>query len=730
MKKTLAGGVWCALATLSPATLAVEFGPATTLSPLQAPLDARISLLAVDNLRVEDISAAVAEPAAFSALGLAWSPLLSDVEVIPVRQNGRTFLRLSGARAVDTPWLDVLITLTTPSGRQTQMVTLLFDPVDYLPGTTDTGLAATPAPVSSPSQPAPASALSSNAPWDAPTASSTGTSSTGTSSPGASHATVARGDTLWNIALRTRPPGVDVQQMVIALADANPAAFESGGIDTLRVGQRLEIPGREQALRLSPQQAAQAVTARSAAIQAPGIESDPPPASSSQMAQNAPLEEPADSAERLPTEAPAPSERSPATDAPLMAESAGEEEREEVAGDGGELVEALALMNDLASETPSREVTPQSIEAALAVSGEPIPDGRAWANSPLSTDVLGQVLASLSPFATVEAAPTESEYRAMLDEQARQAAEIESLTLEVAELRQALDEVRALASTPAQTPTTQTLSGAAAPDAPAPSTAAQSSAREVSLGPLALLREHWVWPVGLGLALLLAAMVISRKRRERQWEPAPVAAPSPVSPDASARPAPAGPARAEPTVKPAAPASAAPVEPTKAPAPEAAHQPEPPAAVPPAAVEEPAPTNVSLGEKERAREAQEPPTFHAITEAPVPQTLALERRALSGQARVRPAPSEWEEGGASMASSVGEPAPATAEEEEALALAPQKPARPPNHTIDYRPESLTTTDEAPSAPSEYPPPVAETPASSPEWEIEEVAFKPRRRDNG
>ncbi|WNL40887.1 FimV/HubP family polar landmark protein [Halomonas sp. PAMB 3264] len=727
MKKTLAGGVWCALATLSPATLAVEFGPATTLSPLQAPLDARISLLAADNLRVEDINAAVAEPAAFSALGLAWSPLLSDVEVMPVRQNGRTFLRLNGARAVDTPWLDVLITLTTPSGRQTQMVTLLFDPVDYLPGTTDTGLAATPAPVSSPSQPAPAAAGASSTPRPAPAASQPNTPSSVSS-----YATVARGDTLWNIALRTRPPGVDVQQMVIALADANPAAFESGGIDTLRVGQRLEIPGREQALRLSPQQAAQAVTARSAATQAPGIESDPPPASSSQMAQNAPLEEPADSAERLPTEAPAPSERSPATDAPLMAESAGEEEREEVAGDGGELVEALALMNDLASEAPSREVTPQSIEAALAVSGEPIPDGRAWANSPLSTDVLGQVLASLSPFATVEAAPTESEYRAMLDEQARQAAEIESLTLEVAELRQALDEVRALASTPAQTPTTQTLSGAVAPDAPAPSTAAQSSARQVSLGPLALLREHWVWPVGLGLALLLAAMVISRKRRERQWEPAPVAAPPPVSPDASARPAPAGPARAEPTVKPAAPASAAPVEPTKAPAPEAAHQPEPPAAVPPAAVEEPAPTNVSLGEKERAREAQEPPTFHAITEAPAPQTLALERRALSGQARVRPAPSEWEEEAPSMSPSVKEPAPAPTEQpqEEALALAPKKPARPSSYTIDYRPESLTATDETPSTLEEYPSPAIETPGSSPEWEIEEVAFKPRRRDNG
>ncbi|WP_252109256.1 MULTISPECIES: FimV/HubP family polar landmark protein [unclassified Halomonas] len=718
MKKTLAGGVWCALATLSPAALAVEFGPATTLSPLQAPLDARVSLLAADNVRVEDISAAVAEPDAFSALGLAWSPLLSGVDIVPVRQNGRTFLRLSGARAVDTPWLDVLITLTTPSGRQTQMVTLLFDPVDYLPGTTDTRLAATPAPVSSPSQPALASALSSSAPRPAPTASQPNTLSTA-----GSYATVARGDTLWDIALRTRPPGVDVQQMIIALADANPAAFEDGGIDRLSVGQRLKVPGREQALRLSPQQAALAVTARSAATPATNIEADPT-ASRPQLAQNASSDEPAN-----------PAEPSPAADAPLLAESAGEggDVADELS-DGG-VVEALALMNDLAIEAPEQsvEITPQSIEAALAISGEPIPDGRAWANSPLSTDVLGQVLASLSPFATVEAAPTESEYRAMLDEQARQAAEIESLTLEVAELRQALDEVRALAATPAQAPTTQTLPVTAAPEATAPSTAGPgSSAQDASPGPLALLREHWVWPVGLGLALLLAAMVISRKRRERQWEPAPAATPPP--PASSSTPTPPARARtkAEPSATPVAPASAKPVETPKAPAPESetAHTPEPPAAVPTAPVEEPAPTKTPLEEQERAPQAEETPTFHAVTEAPAPQTLTLERRALSGQTRVRPAADEWEEREPLMASSVEEPAPAPAEEEQALSLASQKPVRPSNYTIDYRPESLAGNDAAPSISSDYSPPVIDMPASSPEWEIEEVAFKPRRRDNG
>ena len=54
---------------------------------------------------------------------------------------------------------------------------------------------------------------------------------------------VRKGDTLSEIARKTRPGGVDRGQMMLGIRRANPAAFPDGNIDLLRVGQILIIPG-------------------------------------------------------------------------------------------------------------------------------------------------------------------------------------------------------------------------------------------------------------------------------------------------------------------------------------------------------------------------------------------------------------------------------------------------------------------------------------------------------
>ncbi|MFG6667397.1 FimV/HubP family polar landmark protein [Halomonas sp. HNIBRBA4712] len=709
MKNTLARGAWLVLSTLSPAALAVGLGQASALSPLQAPLDARIELVQADGVPVEQISAAVAEPSAFTAAGLTWSPLLAGVAVTPVRQNGRSYLRLESPRVIDTPWLDVLVTLDTPTGRQTRAVTLLFDPVDYLPGAEASTLAQTPSAISSSSSPLPSAAAPAPVAASAPVP------------PSATHATVARGDTLWDIALRTRAPGVDVQQMIIALADANPEAFADGNIDSLRVGQRLRLPERDEALSLSPQQAAQAVNARSGAG-ASGTD---------QMTAVASATQPSPGAQ-------------PALESDTALVGSEADEGQGAVGEGESALptgpgirEALAAIDDLPRQAPTTlSLAPESIEAALAVSGEPIPDGRAWANSPLATDVLGQVLASLSPFATVEAAPTESQYQALLEEQDRQAAQIVALERQVAELRQTLGEVQSLAAQP------QAL---ARPEA-APTSASTS-------GFMDTLRQHWVWPVGLGLALLLAAMVISRRRRERQWEPAPAAAAVPPERAPSPpKPAPTPAAAAKPTVAPTPAqepvsqkaashdkvrqetASQAPAALTAIAFDERAEFPPRPPLAPEA------PADETLGQENAATPSMsempdatepnpEPATEQSpMPESPAPQTLALERRALSGHGRIPQRPSQWLDEDETERHAPQEPETPAQEPfepaEEALALTPKRSARPLNHTIDYRPESLDIKPRATE-----PAPVADRAPAEPEWEIEEVAFKPRGRDN-
>ena len=87
---------------------------------------------------------------------------------------------------------------------------------------------------------------------------------------------VARGDTLFRIAGKARPPGVALNQMVLALYRANPDAFLDGNINQLVVGRVLAIPGREAILAVNPAQATQELKALIARpVAAPA--STPPP---------------------------------------------------------------------------------------------------------------------------------------------------------------------------------------------------------------------------------------------------------------------------------------------------------------------------------------------------------------------------------------------------------------------------------------------------------------------
>ncbi|WP_447556148.1 type IV pilus assembly protein FimV [Vreelandella sp. EE22] len=659
MNKTVARNAWLALTMFSPAALALGLGQPTVFSPLQAPLDATVTLLDTDGYRVEDIGATIAEPSAFNALGLEWSPLLADVQVSPVRQNGRTYLRLSSQQAVNTPWLDVLVTLTTPTGRQTQSVTLLFDPVDYLP--------------SEPSA-MPAMAAQSSVPRVgaiAPPPPEAVLSALPGASSETTNTTVRPGDTLWDIALRTRPPGVDVQQMIAALVEANPEAFAGRSIDRLNVGQRLRLPSRQEALNLSPGQAAQTVRARSAQT----------------------------------SDLPSPNERSTAQRQDLA-------QRQEVAQNqaarGESNPQAAEVEGSVLNVLPSEAVLdPASLDAALAVSDANGMRELDSDNEVIPADTLAQIVTQWSPMPTALAAPNESEFQLMLEEQARQAEEIDALRREVAELRQALGDVQTFALS----------QNDALP------IAAQTSDGSSSLADI--VREYWAWLAGLGLALLLAAMMITRRRRERRWEPAPLASTSqpPLSRAVQSAPMVAS-RKPEPEPEP---------EPEQTPAQDS--KPDETSAldtsVEVSAVNETPAQDETQAFSLAARVQAHEPT---LKEEGVSDERALEDPSLVEREPVSSKASWWGE----EADDVAEPGQAAREPVSPLFLDEQepplsaKPSRPASsHTIDYQPEHFSTpADPAAHSSSSKAASMDEQTPFEPEWEIEEVAFKPRRRDNG
>lgn len=238
MRKQLTGMLGLSLSAISPLAVALGLGQATVNSPLDAPLEATVPLQESEGFALSDLRVELANESAFRALGLEWTSLTASISVQVQEQPAGHRLLLRSSQPVHEPWLDLLLTISSPEGRQTRALTLLFDPPDYaLDSPVDaTGSAESPSRES-------ASVLS--AARDA----------------SRDIAYVASGDTLWSVAARVKPADVTIQQMMMALLAANPAAFPTGNIDELRAGQTLNIPTRQQITSRTSSNAAQAIQA-------------------------------------------------------------------------------------------------------------------------------------------------------------------------------------------------------------------------------------------------------------------------------------------------------------------------------------------------------------------------------------------------------------------------------------------------------------------------------------
>ncbi|SEF56092.1 type IV pilus assembly protein FimV [Billgrantia desiderata] len=238
MRRKLSLAVLLSLSAVSPPALALGVGEVDVRSTLNAPLRAVIPLTDTAGLDPERLRVSVADSREFESAGLLRTPLAASVSAdVEVRQ-GQWVVTLASERAVREPWMDLLLRFDWPSGTQLREVTLLLDPPDYdsmpvlvsgssrrsQPVAQVSGRVAQPT-----AEPAaqPSAALASQ-PMTAGTA------------------WVGSGDTLWSVAGRLRPDsGISMNQMMVALVEANPDAFPSGNINAMRAGHSLVVPSRE-----------------------------------------------------------------------------------------------------------------------------------------------------------------------------------------------------------------------------------------------------------------------------------------------------------------------------------------------------------------------------------------------------------------------------------------------------------------------------------------------------
>lgn len=254
---------------------ALSLGRITVQSALGEPLRAEIDVPDINAEEAASLKAAVALPEAFRAAGLDYNPAMSGLQAtLQRRADGRAYLRLRSDRAINDPFVDMILEASWASGRIVRDYTMLFDPPSLRPTAP-----AVPTPAQIPAQ---ASVSRAAAPGSIPPASPaltatqpaepTAKSAAKTparpamakaASTGTGQVTVKAGDTASKIAATTKPANVSLDQMLVALLRANPTAFLNGNINRVKAGAIMNVPTAEQAAATPAGEATQIIVAQS-----------------------------------------------------------------------------------------------------------------------------------------------------------------------------------------------------------------------------------------------------------------------------------------------------------------------------------------------------------------------------------------------------------------------------------------------------------------------------------
>jgi len=240
-----------ALALPAPA-YSLALGKLTVNSALGEPLSAQIELAAATREELESLTAKVADATLYRQNNLSYQSVLSRARITVERTpDGRAILKVTSPTPVNEPYLDLMVEVNWASGRVVRDYTFLLDPPGAgtqvavepavparQPPVTTAAAAGRPAPVARPAA----------APAPAP----------------ADGYVVRRGDTLSKIASAYKPAEVSLEQMLVALFNANSGAFEGNNMNRLRTGAIVTVPNADAVAATPPSEAAKVVRVQAA----------------------------------------------------------------------------------------------------------------------------------------------------------------------------------------------------------------------------------------------------------------------------------------------------------------------------------------------------------------------------------------------------------------------------------------------------------------------------------
>ncbi len=253
LTKTLA--VVSVLAPISAQPLGI--GELKLHSALNQKLNAEIKLIVSAGEKPSDIRVRLAPPEKFDEAGVPWSYFLSQIKFkTVVQRNGSVVVKLSSNEALQEPFLDFLLEVSWDKGNLYREFTVLIDP---------------PAAYNQPVIPVVQIAqkkqaiqkenvaeVNTVAEKQKPMATvETNPVATVETNNVSSFGPTTRRDTLWKIAEKVRPADdVSIEQMMMAIYEANHRAFYKKNVNALKSGYELEIPDQDVVLKISKRQAA------------------------------------------------------------------------------------------------------------------------------------------------------------------------------------------------------------------------------------------------------------------------------------------------------------------------------------------------------------------------------------------------------------------------------------------------------------------------------------------
>jgi pilus assembly protein FimV len=276
-----------AMVAASGSAWALGLGRLNVQSALGEALRAEIDLTSLSSEEESSLKVRIAPPESYRASGVDYNAVLPSTQVTVARRpDGRMYLRVHSDRAVQEPFIDVILELTWSSGRLVREYTLLLDPpqsrvappvMAQAPAAPQ--ISAAPQP-QTPAQAAPSTGAVAAAPSvprvaPPPTPRPAAPAVRGTvqrASPaapagapsGEGEYKVKEGDTLYRIAKNNQRANVSLDQMLVALFRNNPDAFLAENMNRLKAGAVLNVPSSDQAGQVSTADARETIRAQSA----------------------------------------------------------------------------------------------------------------------------------------------------------------------------------------------------------------------------------------------------------------------------------------------------------------------------------------------------------------------------------------------------------------------------------------------------------------------------------